>query len=117
MILALSAALTAAVPRSSFHSLVFQQLCDAFASHQVALQAKLEAGAPAKAARAEAVNTAQVAFDSAKNNQIDSASIFGAAQAAERTCEAELKSARTALNKLGPEIKQAASKCEKNEKR
>jgi len=114
LILALPLALTAAVPRSAFANVVLQQLADAFAKQLTTFQEKLEAGAPAKAERADAVHSAQDAFEAAKRKQIESAASLKSCEETERASASELKALNTALSKFPAELAKATSRCTAN---
>lgn len=114
LILALPGALSAALPRSTFANVVMQQFENANEKHLAQLKGTLDAGAPAKASQAAAVQTAKEAYESAKQRQIESASALKAAQEEERAAESELKAAKKSLAQLAPEIARAASQCKKD---
>jgi len=114
LILALPLALTAAVPRGAFANVVLQQLAVAFANQLASLKEKLEAGAPAKAERADAVRSAQDAFEAAQNKQIESAASVKSSDETERASASVLKSLNNALSKFPAELAKATSRCTAN---
>jgi len=93
---------------------VLQQLAVAFANQLASLKEKLEAGAPAKAERADAVRSAQDAFEAAQNKQIESAASVKSIDETERASASVLKSLNNALSKFPAELAKATSRCTAN---
>eukprot|EP00928_Gymnodinium_smaydae_P065366 TRINITY_DN48523_c0_g1_i1.p1 TRINITY_DN48523_c0_g1~~TRINITY_DN48523_c0_g1_i1.p1 ORF type:complete len:414 (-),score=167.04 TRINITY_DN48523_c0_g1_i1:112-1281(-) len=94
--------------RGGFDNMVFQELEKELIAHEQKLTETITNGAPAAAARAEAVAAAQAALDAAEAAQKLATDALTAAEARRDECSAAASAAKAAVSKSEDERRQAA---------